>query len=84
MLSSQVPAACVGSAPRFYEMGKADKRTFWAYCLQALRPALNPNTSLRHTEPEGTIAMRSEGLCSLLTQTTGAMAAISIGEWIVY
>jgi len=26
---------------------------------------LNPNTSLRHTEPEGTIAMRSEGLLQL-------------------
>jgi hypothetical protein len=39
MLSSQVPRGVRRFCPRFYEMGKADKRTFWAYCLQALRPA---------------------------------------------
>jgi hypothetical protein len=68
MLSSRVPRGVRRFCPRFYEMGKADKRTFWAYFFQALAGAeagLNPNTSVRHTEPEGTIAMRSEGLLQL-------------------
>jgi hypothetical protein len=54
--------------PRFYEMGTTDKRTFWAYFFQALAGAeagLNPNTSVRHSEPEGALAMRSEGLLQL-------------------
>ena len=61
---SQVRRFC----PRFYEMGESDKRTFWAYFFQALAGAeagLNPNTSVRHTEPEGTTAPRSEGLLQL-------------------
>jgi len=68
MLSSQVPRGVRRFCPRFYEMGTADKRTFWAYFFQALAGAeagLNPNASVRHTEPEGTIAMRSEGLLQL-------------------
>jgi hypothetical protein len=54
--------------PRFYEMAETDKRTFWAYFFQALAAAeagLNPNASVRHTEPEGIKAMRSEGLLQL-------------------
>lgn len=54
--------------PRFYEMGTTDKRTFWAYFFQALAGAeagLNPNTSVRHSEPEGAMVMRSEGLLQL-------------------
>jgi len=54
--------------PRFFEMGTTDKRTFWAYFFQALAGAeagLNPNTSIRHTEPEGAMALRSEGLLQL-------------------
>jgi hypothetical protein len=31
MLSSQVPRSVRRLCLRFYEMGKADKRTFWAY-----------------------------------------------------
>ena len=68
MLSSQVPQGVRRFCPRFYEMGATDKRTFWAYFFQALAGAeagLNPNTSVRHTEPEGTMAMRSEGLLQL-------------------
>ena len=68
MLSSKVPRGVRRFCPRFYEMGTADKRTFWAYFFQALAGAeagLNPNTSVRHTAPEGTIAMRSEGLLQL-------------------
>ena len=68
MLSSQVPRGVRRFCPRFFEMGTPDKRTFWAYFFQALAGAeagLNPNTSVRHTEPEGTIAMRSEGLLQL-------------------
>jgi hypothetical protein len=67
MLSSQVPRGVRRFCPRFYEMGTTDKRTFWAYFFQALAGAeagLNPNTSVRHSEPEG-IAMRSEGLLQL-------------------
>ena len=68
MLSSQVPRGVRRFCPRFYEMGETDKRTFWAYFFQALAGAeagLNPNTSVRHTEPEGTMALRSEGLLQL-------------------
>ena len=68
MLSSQVPRGVRRFCPRFYEMSTADKRTFWAYFLQALAGAeagLNPNTSVRHSEPEGALAMRSEGLLQL-------------------
>ena len=68
MLSSQVPRGVRRFCPRFYEMGETDKRTFWAYFFQALAGAeagLNPNTSVRHSEPEGAIAVRSEGLLQL-------------------
>ena len=68
MLSSQVPRGVRRFCPRFYEMGTTDKRTFWAYFFQALAGAeagLNPNTSVRHSEPEGALAMRSEGLLQL-------------------
>jgi hypothetical protein len=68
MLSSQVPHGVRQFCPRFYEMGTGDKRTFWAYFFQALAGAeagLNPNVSVRHTEPEGTVTMRSEGLLQL-------------------
>src|SRR6202162_3804968 len=68
MLSSQVPQGVRRFCPRFYEMGTTDKRTFWAYFFQALAGAeagLNPNTSIRHSEPEGALAMRSEGLLQL-------------------
>jgi len=49
-------------------MGETDKRTFWAYFFQSIAGAeagLNPNTSIRHSEPEGAMAMRSEGLLQL-------------------
>src|ERR1022692_3704698 len=68
MLSSQVPQGVRRFCPRFYGMGEPDKRTFWAYFFQALAGAeagLNPNTSIRHTEPEGAIVLRSEGLLQL-------------------
>jgi hypothetical protein len=68
MLSSQVPRGVRRFCPRFYEMGTTDKRTFWAYFFQALAGAeagLNPNTSVGHSEPEGALAMRSEGLLQL-------------------
>ena len=75
MLSSQVPPGVRRFCPRFYEMGETDKRAFWAYFFQALAGAeagLNPNTSVRHTEPEVAtrdevrrMAMRSEGLLQL-------------------
>jgi hypothetical protein len=68
MLSSQVPHGVRQFCPRFYEMRTGDKRTFWAYFFQALAGAeagLNPNVSVRHTEPEGTVTMRSEGLLQL-------------------
>jgi hypothetical protein len=68
MLSSQVPRGVRRFCPRFYEMGKTDKRTFWAYFFQALAGAeagLNPNSTVRHSEPEGVKAMRSEGLLQL-------------------
>jgi len=75
MLSSQVPQGVRRFCPRFYEMGETDKRTFWAYFFQALAGAeagLNPNTSVRHTEPDVTkrdevrgTAIRTEGLLQL-------------------
>jgi hypothetical protein len=56
-------------------MAETDKRAFWAYFFQALAGAeagLNPNTSVRHTEPEvakrdkvGGTDMRREGLLQL-------------------
>ena len=90
MLSSQVPADVRRFCPRFYEMGETDKRTFWAYFFQALAGAeagLNPNTSVRHTEPDVTKRDEVRGrpyalkdCCSLHMQTRGVMAAISIGK----
>jgi hypothetical protein len=75
MLSSQVPRGVRRFCPRFYEMVETDKRTFWAYFFQALAGAeagLNPNTSVRHTEPDVTkrdevsgTAIRTEGLLQL-------------------
>jgi hypothetical protein len=68
MLSWQAPRDVRRFCPRFYEMGTTDKRTFWAYFFQALAGAeagLNPNTSVPHSEPQGPIAMRSEGLLQL-------------------
>lgn len=68
MLSSQVPRGVRRFCPRFYEMGAADKRTFWAYFFQGLAGAeagLNPNTSVPHGERQGAPAMRSEGLLQL-------------------
>jgi hypothetical protein len=75
MLSSQVPRGVRRFCSRFYEMGTTDKRTFWAYFFQALAGAeagLNPNTSIRHSEPEAAkrdevkgMAMRREGLLQL-------------------
>jgi hypothetical protein len=68
MLSSQVPQGVRRFCPRFFEMGAKDKRTFWAYFFQALAGAeagLNPNSTVRHTEPEGALPMRSEGLLQL-------------------
>jgi hypothetical protein len=68
MLSSEVPRGVRRFCPRFYEIGTTDKRTFWAYFFQALAGAeagLNPNASVRHTEPDGAIVLRSEGLLQL-------------------
>ena len=68
MLSSQVFRGVRRFCPRFYDMSSADKRTFWAYFFQALAGAeagLNPNTSVRHGEPEGAMVMRSERLLQL-------------------
>jgi hypothetical protein len=75
MLSSQVPRDVRQFCPRFYEMSETDKRTFWAYFFQALAGAeagLNPDISVRHTNPEGAErddvtgrAIRSEGLLQL-------------------
>ena len=75
MLSSRVPTGVRQFCPRFYEMGVTDKRAFWAYFFQALAGAeagLNPNTSVRHTEPDVTkrdeirgTAIRTEGLLEL-------------------
>ena len=75
MLSSQVPQGVRRFCPRFYGMSETDKRAFWAYFFQALAGAeagLDPNTSVRHTEPEVAkrdavrgMAMRSQGLLQL-------------------
>jgi hypothetical protein len=68
MLSSEVPRGVRRFCPRFYEIGTTDKRTFWAYFFQALAGAeagLNPNASVRNTEPDGAIVLRSEGLLQL-------------------
>jgi len=68
MLSSQAPRGVRRFCPRFYEMSKTDKRTFWAYFFQALAGAeagLDPNTSVRHSDSEVAMAMRSEGLLQL-------------------
>src|SRR6202453_300051 len=57
MLSSQVPQGLRRFCPRFDEMAETDRRTFWAYFFQALAGAeagLNPNTTVRHINPEGT------------------------------
>ena len=75
MLSSQVPRDVRRFCPRFYGMGLADKRAFWAYFFQALAGAeagLDPTTRVRHTEPEVAVrdtvtgsAVRSQGLLQL-------------------
>ena len=68
MLSSKVPRDVRRFCPRFFEMGTPDKRTFWAYFFQALAGAeagLNPNKSVRHSEPEDAMTARSEGLLQL-------------------
>src|SRR6202041_1400443 len=54
--------------PGFGEMRPNDKPAFWASFSRALAGAkagLNPNTSVRHAEPEVALAMRSEGLLQL-------------------
>jgi hypothetical protein len=75
MLSSRVPRDVRRFCPRFYVMGVADKRAFWAYFFQALAGAeagLDPTTRVRHTEPEVAVKdgvtgrmVRSEGLLQL-------------------
>jgi hypothetical protein len=75
MLSSRVPRDVRRFCPRFYTMGLADKRAFWAYFFQALAGAeasLDPTTRVRHTEPEVAVRdgvsgrmVRSEGLLQL-------------------
>jgi hypothetical protein len=75
MLSRRVPHDVRRFCPRFYELGEADKRAFWAYLFQALAGAeagLDPTTRVRHTEPEVAVidkvsgrAVRSEGLLQL-------------------
>ena len=75
MLTSRVPRDVQRFCPRFYGMGPADKRAFWAYFFQALAGAeagLDPTTRVRHTEPEVAVkdavtgrAVRSQGLLQL-------------------
>jgi hypothetical protein len=68
MLSSQVPRGVRRFCPRFYRMAAKDKRAFWAYFFQGLSAAeagLNPNASVRHSEPDNAPVMRSEGLLQL-------------------
>jgi hypothetical protein len=75
MLSAQVPHDVRRFCPRFYVMGMADKRAFWAYFFQALAGAeagLDPTSRVRHTEPEVAVrdevtgrAVRSSGLLQL-------------------
>lgn len=75
MLSPQVPHDVRRFCPRFYTMGNADKRAFWAYFFQALAGAeagLDPTTRVRHTEPQVAVKdevthrmVRSQGLLQL-------------------
>lgn len=75
MLSHQVPHDVRRFCPRFYQLGEADKRAFWAYFFQALAGAeagLDPTTRVRHTDPEVAVVdkvshrmVRSEGLLQL-------------------
>lgn len=75
MLSYRVPHDVRRFCPRFYGMGMADKRAFWAYFFQALAGAeagLNPTSRVRHTEPEVAVKdavtgrmVRSQGLLQL-------------------
>lgn len=75
MLSQQVPRDVRRFCPKFYQMGEADKRAFWAYFFQALAGAeagLDPTTRVRHTESEVAVVdkvskrmVRSEGLMQL-------------------
>jgi hypothetical protein len=75
MLSSRVPRDVRLFCPRFYVLGNADKRTFWAYFFQALAGAeagLNPRATVRHTEPKlaktedvPVTKVRTEGLLQL-------------------
>jgi hypothetical protein len=75
MLTPQVPHDVRRFCPRFYGMGLADKRAFWAYFFQALAGAeasLDPTTRVRHTEPEVAVKdgvtgqmVRSQGLLQL-------------------
>jgi hypothetical protein len=73
MLSSRVPQGVRRFCPRFYSMEETDKRAFWAYFFQALagtEAGLNPNASVRHSEPEVPdevtgMSTRSEGLLQL-------------------
>jgi hypothetical protein len=78
MLSRQVPHDVRRFCPRFYQLGEADKRAFWAYFFQALAGAeagLDPATRVRHTDPEVAVVdkvtgrmVRSEGLLQLTYQ----------------
>jgi hypothetical protein len=68
MLSSRAPQGVRQFCPRFFAMNTTEKRTFWAYFFQALAGAeagLNPNASVRHSQSELRMAMRSEGLLQL-------------------
>ncbi len=75
MLSSRVPRDVRRFCPKFYTMGNADKRAFWAYFFQAMAGAeasLDPTTRVRHTEPEVAVKdkvtgrlVRSQGLLQL-------------------
>lgn len=75
MLSHQVPRDVRRFCPRFYQLGEADQRAFWAYFFQALAGAeagLDPTTRVRHTDPEVAVVdkvsgrmVRSEGLLQL-------------------
>ncbi|MDW5265858.1 MULTISPECIES: hypothetical protein [Acidobacteriaceae] len=75
MLSYRVPHDVRQFCPRFYGMGMADKRAFWAYFFQALAGAeagLNPTSRVRHTEPQVAVKdavtgrmVRSQGLMQL-------------------
>jgi hypothetical protein len=61
--------------PRYGVISEGDKRAFWAYFFQALAGAeagLNPDTTVRHTEPEVAVkddvtkrTVRQEGLLQL-------------------